>query len=147
MTGDLLHMRISSLAGCVAAITADDYRDNAVELFDIRDAGDLQRAAKVIKAAERFVALVVECRRLKLARVAIECVNEAIVGDDVRPGTPCWKDRSEPSGREGEPDTTRPQLDWCEPCRQRQVVHDQYRAAVRARGAASRSLQKLAGVR
>ena len=86
---------------------------------------------------------------LREARAAIEC--EHVSADETAaiecsgflsstPPTPCWKD-----WRDGIEDRTlAPQSEWCESCRARQRIHEQYRAATTHRGAKLREMRRLA---
>lgn len=51
-----LQGRLTALAENVVAVTHEDYREDAAELFDASDVRDLQRAATIVAAATAFVA-------------------------------------------------------------------------------------------
>lgn len=91
-----------------------------------------------------------QCRResvrLKAERASFRCEYEceAEYDDMGRPtydGDPaCWRNvRTDQYG-----DHPLDVSDWCEPCRQRQKVHDAYRMAVRRRQGLLRGLQRRA---
>ena len=97
----------------------------------------------IAAAARRWDAARIEALRLRNARSALVCPNEAPSEPDVGwDGTPpCWNDwQSIDGGREkGLPDRD----EWCPNCVKRQEIHAAYRAAMKRRGVAMRQMQAL----
>lgn len=107
--------------------------------------------ATIEQLAISYVTARDEHRRLKRGRAAIYCAYEVdptatppIGFDDLvddsyiqqgPTGTPCWKTITEevegPFGPEPWSSTYRDPPDWCEPCRRRQLIHDQLKPAQR----------------
>lgn len=107
--------------------------------------------AKVAEAARRWVLARERAAKLRAKRAGLECAREGAEPDRIMRGlTPCWKTwLPDPEGRDclGNPtgDTIRlPDAEWCESCREREVVHGDYRRATASRGAAERVLLRFA---
>lgn len=91
-----------------------------------------------------------QAARLRHLRVMQECDFCPTASDDPsRPpkpdphrAAPCFRDFCVDVGPE-DPPTTQPVVEWCPSCQRRQEIHEQYQAATKARGIASRSLQAL----
>ncbi len=166
MTRFSLPLRLRGLAEAIKIITAETYSENAAELFDgVIDPDDLRRAAKIVEVSERFARLSGEARSYRTQRNSFSCERaegidpegmEAIGGftpaeiESARAsrGTvACWKRYDGPGNEPDDANELAPMSQWCEPCRQRQAAHDMYRVCVKLRGAAMRSLQKLAGAK
>lgn len=88
-----------------------------------------------------------EANRLKSERASFRCEHESEAeynehGYLTAEGVPaCWRQHwQDQQGR----DCTMPVAEWCQPCRDRQVVHEAYSAVVRRRGGLMRSLQRRA---
>ena len=83
---------------------------------------------------------------LREARAQIECTRviaysaDLDAGEAYDPPLACWKD-----WRDGVEDKSlAPESEWCESCRKRQRIHEQYRAATKHRGAKLREMRRLA---
>lgn len=74
-------------------------------------------------------------RRSRLTCERAECEYEARTQD-----YPCWKNYRDTCDGDRELDA---EERWCEPCRQRQAVHLEYRKATVKRGARQRELHRL----
>lgn len=83
-----------------------------------------------------FVGFKRDAERLRLERGAMSCERE--LGADS--GPPCWKGRDD-NGRGDMVLTVQPD-DWCDDCKKRQRIHEEYSAAVKQRGIAMRKLMR-----
>ncbi len=96
--------------------------------------------ARLAAAALKFDDARILAVRLRAERGELRCENGEIDEEGNKIGEPCWK-----KWISGVEDVTRlDRAEWCEPCLERQKTHEAYRLAVRARGAAARSLQQAA---
>lgn len=116
---------------------------------------------KVIAAAQRWQAARATVRRLRIERSKFYCARAEPVSqadyEDARQEAyndplakfefptptqdgPCWK------LYEDGPEDSRllNRCEWCASCLRRQAIHEQYRAATKAHGAAMRALELLA---
>lgn len=103
-------------------------------------------AAYVAEAAIEWDQVRRESARLKAQRASFKCEHECQADYDdmgrvTHDGDPaCWHNvRTDQYG-----DHPLDVSEWCEPCRQRQAVHEAYRAAVRRRQGLLRGLQRRA---
>ena len=122
-------------------MTADDARDLALGR-NVRAPTERQIASAAIAwdNARR------DALRLKRARNAFVCEEEEASEPDVHfLGTPpCWK--TDVDAGYGQVKRLAREK-WCEPCRSRQAIHEEYLAANRLRGACLRSMQRVCGNR
>ena len=97
--------------------------------------------SRVVEAAVAWECARQEALRLKQERAECICENEAKAEPSVGywGATPCWRTYQQTAPDDVEP---LPRSQWCAPCVRRQAIHEQYRAAMQARGATMRSLHR-----
>lgn len=106
--------------------------------------------AKVAEAARRWVLARERARKLREKRAMYECQHETMGEPDVSAtgdgfvmvggADPCWKNRDGVFPIDSRIDG----LDYCESCRERDVVQADYRKATASRGSAERVLIRFA---
>lgn len=79
-----------------------------------------------------FDQLRLKAQHLKRQRTTFRCTREGLEELTGVPASACWRYWA-----------IRTQSEWCEPCRQRQAVHDEYQRTNAKRGARLRVLHRL----
>lgn len=100
-------------------------------------ASDAEFNARIAAAASRWLALRDRCRALREERAGFLCRDQEEALSD---NQPCWRTYVPVVRVDAEP---LDRAEWCQPCLDRQKVHDELVPLVRSRGAALRNLIRI----